>query len=134
MKISPFARRGRPRSSRGCVLRRTNRALALAVAVVLPLGLSHATALAQTAPTGNGFTVTAGDLSFILKQIKIAEHHAATRTNAEPCSTLVGPGPNEIPDRLTAFGPRTAKETPTSRGQRLATTQEGVRAAVSRSA
>ncbi|MDT7579588.1 MAG: hypothetical protein QOK35_852, partial [Pseudonocardiales bacterium] len=112
MTISLFARRRRPRSSPGGrpptgVLRRTHRALALGVAVLLPLGLSHATAFAQVAPTGNGFTVTAGDLSFILKQIKIAEHHAATRTNAVPCDTLVGPGPNQIPDRLTSYGLRT---------------------------
>ena len=95
MKISPFARRGRPRSSQGGrpaagtrtkrrsaghrpLLRHTNRALALATAVLLPLGLSHATAFAQVAAAGNGFTVTAGDLTFILKQVKIAEHHAAT--------------------------------------------------------
>ena len=31
---------------------------------------------AAAAPVGNGFTVTAGDLSFILKQIKIAERHS----------------------------------------------------------
>ncbi len=64
-------------------------------------------AQAATAPVGNGFTVTAGDLSFILKQIKIAEHHAATLTPADPCGTLVGPGKWQIPDRLTAYGLRT---------------------------
>ncbi|MDQ2751071.1 MAG: Ig-like domain-containing protein [Actinomycetota bacterium] len=64
-------------------------------------------AQAAPGPVGNGFTVTAGDLSFILKQIKIAEAHAATLTPANPCGTLVGPGPNQIPDALTAYGLRT---------------------------
>ena len=56
---------------------------------------------------GEGFTVTPSDLAFILKQIKIAEHHAATATPANPCGTLVGPGPNQIPDRLSPYGLRT---------------------------
>jgi Ca2+-binding RTX toxin-like protein len=56
---------------------------------------------------GSGFTVTPGDLAFILKQIKIAEHHAATYTAANPCGTLVGSGPDQIPDVLTSYGLRT---------------------------
>ena len=56
---------------------------------------------------GQGFTVTPSDLAFILKQIKIAEHHAATLTPSNPCGTLVGPGPNQIPDRLSPYGLRT---------------------------
>ncbi len=56
---------------------------------------------------GAGFHVTASDLAFILKQIKIAERHAATLTPANPCGTLVGNQPNQIPDRLTAYGLRT---------------------------
>ena len=64
-------------------------------------------ASAATAPVGAGFTVTAGDLAFILKQIKIAERHAATLTPANPCGTLVGPGADQIPDRLTSYGLRT---------------------------
>ena len=71
------------------------------------LGLPTVTAHAAVAPVGNGFTVTSGDLAFILKQIKIAEHHAATLTPANPCGTLVGPGPDQIPDALTAYGLRT---------------------------
>jgi len=59
------------------------------------------------APVGNDFVVTAGDLSFILKQIKIAERHSATQTPANLCGTLVGPGPDQIPDRLTSYGLRT---------------------------
>ena len=59
------------------------------------------------APDGQGLTITPGDLRFILKQIKIAEHHAATATPADPCGTLVGSAPDQIPDRLTSYGLRT---------------------------
>src|SRR3954468_2078533 len=68
---------------------------------------SASTARAAVAPTGQGFTVTAGDLHFILHQIQIAEHHSATFTAANPCGTLVGPDPDQIPDRLTSYGLRT---------------------------
>jgi len=61
----------------------------------------------QAAVVGSGFTVTPADLAFILKQIKISEQHAATLTPANPCGTLVGAGPNQIPDRLTPYGLRT---------------------------
>src|SRR4051812_14616799 len=64
-------------------------------------------ARAATAPTGQNFTITPGDLHFIMKQIKIAEHHSATLTASNPCGTLVGPGPDQIPDRLTPYGLRT---------------------------
>ncbi|HEV7654507.1 MAG TPA: peroxidase family protein [Mycobacteriales bacterium] len=64
-------------------------------------------AVAAPAPVGQGFTVTASDLAFILKQIKISERHAATETPANPCGTLVGPAVDQIPDRLTAYGLRT---------------------------
>ena len=56
---------------------------------------------------GAGFTVTAGDLQYILQQIKVAEAHANTLTSDNLCGTLVGPGPNQIPDRLTSYGLRT---------------------------
>ncbi len=62
---------------------------------------------APTAPVGNGFVVTAGDLSFILKQIKIAERHSATFTDDNPCGTLIGPASDQVPDALTAYGLRT---------------------------
>src|SRR4051794_10341360 len=65
------------------------------------------TAEAAPAPAGQGFTVTPGDLHFILKQIQIAEHHAATQTPANMCGTLIGPDANQIPDRLTSYGLRT---------------------------
>jgi Ca2+-binding RTX toxin-like protein len=86
----------------------------VAIFAALLLGLAAlgaatlaSTASAATAPPGQGFTVTSDDLRFILKQIKIAEHHAATLTPEDPCGTLVGPGPNQIPDRLSSFGLRT---------------------------
>src|SRR3954447_10339630 len=59
------------------------------------------------APDGQGLTVTPGDLKFILKQIKIAERHAATATASNPCGTLVGSAPDQIPDRLSSYGLRT---------------------------
>src|SRR4051794_1803093 len=74
---------------------------AVAVSTVRP-----SRAQAAPAPAGQGFTVTAGDLHFIMKQIKIAEHHSATLTASNPCGTLVGPGPDQIPDRLTPYGLR----------------------------
>jgi Ca2+-binding RTX toxin-like protein len=88
------------------------RLVATASALIIPTALVVQVAgvpatNAAVAPVGQGFNVTAGDLSFILKQIKIAEHHAATLTPADPCGTLVGPGPNQIPDRLSAYGLRT---------------------------
>src|SRR3954464_12077159 len=75
---------------------------AVAVSTVRP-----SRAQAAPAPAGEGFTVTAGDLPFIMKQIKIAEHHSATLTASNPCGTLVGPAPDQIPDRLTPYGLRT---------------------------
>src|SRR3954453_18983033 len=74
----------------------------VAVTMVRP-----ARAVAAQAPSGNNFVVTAGDLSFILKQIHIAEHHALTQTPANLCGSLVGDGPDQIPDRLSSYGLRT---------------------------
>ncbi len=83
-------------------------AIALLLGVAAFAALTFATsARAATAPPGQGFTVTPDDLRFILRQIKIAEHHAATLTPEDPCGTLVGPGPDQIPDRLTSYGLRT---------------------------
>jgi len=77
------------------------------VAVVAVSSVRPQRAQAAQAPPGEGLTVTAGDLHFIMKQIKIAEHHSATLTASNPCGTLVGPGPDQIPDRLTPYGLRT---------------------------
>jgi Ca2+-binding RTX toxin-like protein len=85
--------------------------LALMILVALsgtkPASAAPLPVFANQAPSGQGFNVTPGDLKFILKQIKIAERHAATLTVDDPCGTLVGPGPNQIPDRLSSFGLRT---------------------------
>jgi len=82
------------------------------LAVVAVSSIRPQRAAAAQAPQGQGFTVTPGDLAFILKQIKISEHHAQAlrddaATNTDPCHGLVGPGPNQVPDRLTPFGLRT---------------------------
>ena len=78
----------------------------LAVATALALGTAALPAgllpTAGAAIVGSGFTVTPADLAFILKQIKISEQHAATYTAVNPCGTLVGPGADQIPDRLTS--------------------------------
>src|SRR5881227_3320487 len=80
----------------------------LILATAAGLGIARTTASAGVSNVvGNGFTVTPGDLAFILKQIKIAEHHAATATPANPCGTLLGPGPDQIPDAITSYGLRT---------------------------
>ena len=81
--------------------------LALVISALAILPNHSKSAKAAVAPPGQGFTVTPGDLHFILKQIKIAEHHAATATASNPCGTLVGSGPDQIPDRLSSYGLRT---------------------------
>ncbi|WP_236783068.1 peroxidase family protein [Arthrobacter sp. QXT-31] len=59
-------------------------------------------------PVGAGFTVTPSDLSFILKQIKIAEAHVANTTSETgPCGALVGTGPNQLASPLLSLGLRT---------------------------
>src|SRR6478752_645057 len=81
---------------------------ALLIAGFVALGARSAPAArAATAPVGQDFTLTTGDLHFILHQIQIAEHHAATVTPSNQCGTLVGPGPDQIPDRLSSYGLRT---------------------------
>ena len=83
------------------------------VAVVAVSSVRPSRAKAATPPTGQGFTVTTGDLKFILKQINIAEQHSASLSPGHPCDTLVDqpgdniPDANQIPDRLTAYGLRT---------------------------
>src|SRR3954467_6257785 len=88
--------------------------LAVIAAAFAMQGLVAMTAArAVLAPVGNGFTVSAGDLSFILKQIKIAERHATTLTASNPCGTMVNqpadniPDAKQVPDILTSYGLRT---------------------------
>ncbi len=104
----------------------TRKAVACLTTAVATLGFASA-ALAPLAHSaaapivGNGFTVTAGDLSFILKQIKIAERHSRAFLGTDPsipanpdptgdpvyCQSMVGPAADQIPDRLTSYGLRT---------------------------
>jgi Ca2+-binding RTX toxin-like protein len=73
---------------------------------------SQAAVAINSSPIGNGFTVTEADLAYILKQIKIAEYHAANTTlETGPCGALVGTGPNQIASPLLSFGLRTVDGT-----------------------
>ncbi|MEP7089988.1 MAG: peroxidase family protein [Nocardioidaceae bacterium] len=91
-------------------------ALAIPAALIVQVGGIPATN-AAVAPVGNGFVVTSGDLSFILKQIKISERHTTTLDPTHPCSTLLNqPGDNipdaeQVPDILTSYGLRTVDGT-----------------------
>src|SRR5680860_857365 len=99
-----------PGRKRGATFSRPIRGVAAGMAVVLyaVLGLSAVSANAVTAPVGQGFSVSAADLAFILKQIKIAEAHVANTTSETgPCGALVGTGPNQIPSPLISAGLRT---------------------------
>ena len=83
-------------------------ASAVAVAVIGGLLVTSPGSLGvQAAPVGQGFTVTASDLSYILDQIKIAEHHAGLASATDPCAGLLGTGPNQVPSPLIALGLRT---------------------------
>ena len=87
----------------------------------IAMGLPVVAANAVQAPVGEGFTVTPSDLSFILKQIKIAEAHVANTTSVTgPCGALVGTGPNQIPSPLVSTGcaRSTARATTCSRARR----------------
>ena len=92
---------------------RANRVLrTLATSAVLAttasLGLPLVAASAAQVPVGAGFTVTPADLSYILKQIKIAEAHVANTTSETgPCGALLGNGPNQLASPLLSQGLRT---------------------------
>ena len=83
------------------------------VALLLPMGLGSTAQAANI--VGEGFTVTPADLSFILKQIKIAEAHSAVLAAQGPgpstdpvrCQSMIGTGPNQIESPLVSFGLRT---------------------------
>ncbi|GAA1496759.1 Ig-like domain-containing protein [Paeniglutamicibacter kerguelensis] len=64
---------------------------------------------ASAAPVGQGLTLNAGDMRFILKQIKIAENHATkedAQGNPVAGQPLVGSGPNQIANALLPYGLR----------------------------
>ncbi|MGW6173955.1 Ig-like domain-containing protein, partial [Arthrobacter sp. NPDC055138] len=111
----PKHRRGTERAQRGkpSVPQKVTAGLAALVlgAGVLPTALAPA---ALAAPVGQGLTLNAGDMRFILKQIKIAENHA-TKEDAEgkpvPGQPLLGSGPNQIANPLLPFGLRTVDGT-----------------------
>jgi Ca2+-binding RTX toxin-like protein len=75
------------------------------VAVVAVSTVRPGRAQAAIAPPGAGFTLNASDLKFILKQIKIAEHHATTESG--PGAPLVGPGEFQIANPMLPYGLRT---------------------------
>lgn len=87
--------------------RQAVRLAVLSVVAALATLVPAAPPASAAGAVGAGFTVSKGDLTFILRQIRIAERHANTLTPADPCGTLVGPGPNQVPDRLTSYGLRT---------------------------
>lgn len=92
---SPTTTSGRATRQRAC--RATCAVLVLGLALgVLPV--VPATQGAAQAPVGQGFNLNASDLRFILRQIKIAERHAATATATNPCGTLLGSDPDQIPN------------------------------------
>ncbi|GAB3870256.1 peroxidase family protein [Terrabacter terrigena] len=108
-RVTEHAGRGDVARSWGPSLAGRFRRVAAGVAFVIPVAMVAPSVATQAAPApvGNGFVVTAGDLTFILKQIRIAERHSATFTADNPCGTLVGPAADQIPDRLTSYGLRT---------------------------
>src|SRR5438270_8720655 len=113
--LSPFGARHRGQHKpRGLGMPRRTTVFVLALALVFQvLSLAAHTAHAALGTVGNGFTVTAGDLGFILKQIKIAERHTTTLTASNPCGTLLAqpndgiPDAEQVPDIITSYGLRT---------------------------
>jgi hypothetical protein len=84
---------------------KTRRLLAalVALAISIPTAAVIAPATA-TAAVGQGFSITASDLSYILKQIKIAETHVAnTSSTTGPCGALR----SQLASPLVSFGLRT---------------------------
>src|SRR4051794_9715079 len=76
--------------------------------IVQVAGVPATNAAVPAEGVGQGFTVSASDLSYILKQIKIAESHVAKTTAATgPCGALLGTGPNQLPSPLLSMGLRT---------------------------
>lgn len=67
------------------------------VTALLATGPESTIRVAEAAPVGQGFRLNASDLRFIMQQIRIAERHAATQSAVNPCGTLVGDDPDQIP-------------------------------------
>ncbi len=105
-------------------MRKMRRFIAGATAFLLVGSIANlaSSSVAAIVPiVGQGFTVTPGDLSFILKQVKIAERHSRALLGTQPgipanpnpvtdpdyCQALLAPGPDRVPDVLTSYGLRT---------------------------
>src|SRR3954447_6168111 len=88
---------------------RKGRIAAIAAIATIAAFLVPATASpVQAATVGQGFTITPSDLSYILKQIKVAEAHVRnTTSDTGPCGALLGTGPNQLSSPLLSFGLRT---------------------------
>src|SRR3954447_22570014 len=83
-------------------------ASAVAVSLLTPWTAAPAQGAVAPESIGQGFTVTPSDLSYILKQIKIAENHVANTSPATgPCGALLGTGPNQLASPLLSMGLRT---------------------------
>jgi Ca2+-binding RTX toxin-like protein len=106
-------RQARPRSRTAKVRAAAGATTMAMVALLLPLGLGSSAQAANI--VGQGFTVSPADLSFILKQIKIAEAHSAVLAAQGPgpstdpvrCQSMIGTAPNQIESPLVSFGLRT---------------------------
>ena len=89
------------------MVRRKSRTLAGLSALLLGAGVLPALASpaqAVQAPVGQGFSITPSDLSYILKQIKIAETHVVNTNEASgPCGALRA----QLASPLVSFGLRT---------------------------
>ena len=92
-------RLGKPFSGKSPRRHRGKRPVASAAAFAVVTSLFTPWAMSPAdAAVGQGFNLNLSDVRFILKQIKIAEAHAASATPANPCGTLLGTGPNQIPN------------------------------------
>ena len=90
---------------------RNKRRIGASIAAIALLGglvtvSSSGGASVNAAPAGQGFTVSAADLQFILKQIEVSEHHAAQDLSVDPCAGL-RPDPLYVPGPLVPYGLRT---------------------------
>jgi Ca2+-binding RTX toxin-like protein len=92
-------RLGRPFFGKSSLRPRGKRqvATAAAFAVVTTLFTPWAMSPADAA-VGQGFNLNLSDIRFILRQIKISEAHAASATPGNACGTLLGTGPQQIPN------------------------------------
>ena len=115
-ETSQDPRGGRQPPDRGKAPGVTRKFAAGALALLLSAGVvpSVLAPAVSAAPTGQGFTLNAGDMRFILKQIKIAENHATkedAQGNDVPGPPLMGSGPNQIANPLLPYGLRTVDGT-----------------------